>query len=144
MVVAVLLIADCLFLFDNVSITLRFIKISTTASMGSIKIHKLTDEGKIRMTILTVIANIKAKADKIEEVKAELLKLIDATREEAGCINYDLHQDNQNPAHFLFYETWQNQSALDKHAATPHFVNFKAATAGLMEELTLNKMTKIG
>ncbi|HBV77939.1 MULTISPECIES: putative quinol monooxygenase [Vibrio] len=96
------------------------------------------------MTRLTVIASIKAKEDKIEEVKTELLKLIDVTRAEEGCISYDLHQDNQNSAHFLFYEVWQNQAALDKHSSTQHLMDFKAATAGLMEEFTLNKMTKIG
>ena len=58
------------------------------------------------MAKLTVVANITAKADKVELVKAELLKLIDLTRAEEGCINYDLHQDNTNPAHFLFYENW--------------------------------------
>ncbi len=55
------------------------------------------------MAKLTIVANIKAKADKIDLVKAELLKLIDITRAEEGCLQYDLHQDNENPAHFLFY-----------------------------------------
>jgi quinol monooxygenase YgiN len=31
---------------------------------------------------------------------AELLKLIDITRAEEGCINYDLHQDKENPGSF--------------------------------------------
>jgi len=61
------------------------------------------------MTKLTIVANIKANPEKIDLVKAELLKLIDMTRAEAGCINYDLHQDNENPAHFLFYENWQSR-----------------------------------
>ncbi|WP_416383486.1 putative quinol monooxygenase [Psychrobacter sp. 28M-43] len=25
------------------------------------------------------------------------------------CINYDLHQDNKNPAHFIFYENWASR-----------------------------------
>jgi quinol monooxygenase YgiN len=56
------------------------------------------------MAKLTIVANITAKADKIDLVKTELEKLIDITRAEEGCINYDLHQDNENPAHFMFYE----------------------------------------
>ena len=43
------------------------------------------------------------QAEKIELVKSELLKLIDITRAENGCINYDLHQDNENKNLFLFY-----------------------------------------
>ncbi|GAL10173.1 hypothetical protein JCM19233_1150 [Vibrio astriarenae] len=62
------------------------------------------------MSKLTIVANIIAKQDKVELVKAELLKLIDVTRAEEGCINYDLHQDNENPAHFMFYETGRHVS----------------------------------
>ena len=38
------------------------------------------------MTQLTIIANIVANEDKVEVVKAELLKLIDITRSEEGCV----------------------------------------------------------
>ena len=58
------------------------------------------------MTKLTIVANITAKADQIDLVKAELEKLIDITRAEEGCLQYDLHQDNEKPAHFMFYENW--------------------------------------
>lgn len=60
------------------------------------------------MSRLTIVANIFAKQDSIELVKSELMKLIDTTRAEEGCIDYDLHQNNENPAHFLFYENWQS------------------------------------
>ena len=46
---------------------------------------------------LTIVARILAKEEKRELVKAALLKLIDVTRAEKGCINYVLHQDNENP-----------------------------------------------
>ena len=53
---------------------------------------------------LTIVARVLAKLEKRELVKTELLKLIDITRSEKGCINYDLHQDNENESLFLFYE----------------------------------------
>jgi quinol monooxygenase YgiN len=37
------------------------------------------------MEKLTLVANIKAKSDKIEFVKEELVKLIDAAHAEEGC-----------------------------------------------------------
>ena len=43
------------------------------------------------MSKLTIVANIYAKAGRIDFVKAELLKLIEPTRAEEGCLNYDLH-----------------------------------------------------
>lgn len=92
---------------------------------------------------LTIVANIIAKADSIELVKAELLKLIDATRAEEGCINYDLHQDNKNPAHFVFYENWLTEELLQTHLASQHIAQYKSATEGATESFTLNKMTKL-
>ncbi len=71
---------------------------------------------------LTVIARIKAKADKIEETKEMLLGLIGPTRQEAGCINYDLHVHQEDPSLFVFYENWTSKEALDKHLEMPYLV----------------------
>lgn len=95
------------------------------------------------MTQLTIIANIVANEDKIELVKAELIKLIDVTRAEACCINYDLHQDNENPAHFTFYENWETRELWQAHMANPHLAEYMAATDGAVAQFTLSEMTKI-
>ncbi|WP_117235543.1 putative quinol monooxygenase [Vibrio maerlii] len=95
------------------------------------------------MTKLTIVANIKANEDKIELVKAELLKLIDITRAEEGCINYDLHQDNENPAHFMFYENWTSRELWQKHMGNTHLADYMKATEGAVAEFTVNEMTHI-
>lgn len=95
------------------------------------------------MAKLTIVANITAKADKIDLVKTELEKLIDITRSETGCINYDLHQDNENPAHFLFYENWESRELWQAHMGNQHLKDYMAATDGAVEEFTLNEMTRI-
>ena len=95
------------------------------------------------MSKLTVIANIKAHTDKIDLVKTELRKLIDITRVEKGCINYDLHQDNENPAHFLFYENWETRDLWQTHMNNQHLADYMAATEGAVEDFTLNEMTMI-
>ena len=96
------------------------------------------------MAKLTIVANIHAKADKIALVKAELLKLIATTRGEDGCIQYDLHQDNDTPAHFLFYENWESRELWQNHMNAPHLAAYVAATEGAVESFTLNEMTIIG
>lgn len=73
---------------------------------------------------LTVIAHLVAKPDKIEETKAFLLSLVEPTRAEPGCVNYDLHQDDANPAEFTFYENWTNRAEWDKHMDMPHLKEF--------------------
>ena len=92
---------------------------------------------------LTIIARILVKAEKRELVQSELLKLVEMTRAEEGCINYDLHQDNENPNLFLFYENWASRELWQKHMDTAHLAAFKAATEGAVEEIVLNEMTVI-
>jgi quinol monooxygenase YgiN len=96
------------------------------------------------MPQLTIVANIIAKADQVDLVKAELLKLIEVTRAEAGCINYDLHQDNANPAHFMFYENWQSRELWQAHMGNQHLADYVAATEGAVVEFIVNEMTVIG
>lgn len=93
------------------------------------------------MPKLTIVANIHAKPGKIELLKAELTKLIAPTRAEAGCIQYDLHQDNANAAHFMFYENWESRALWQAHMGTPHLAAYGAATVGAVEAFTLNEMT---
>ena len=95
------------------------------------------------MSIVTVVARIEAKKDKIEFVKEELLKLIKPTKQDDGYIQYDLHQDNENPAIFVFYENWENEEFLDKHLGTKHLTDYIKATDGSVISFTVNKMTKI-
>ncbi|RKF20331.1 antibiotic biosynthesis monooxygenase [Alginatibacterium sediminis] len=95
------------------------------------------------MTKLTIVANIIAKDDSIDLVKGELLKLIDITRAEEGCINYDLHQDNENPAHFMFYENWQSRELWQTHMGNEHLAQYMKATDGCVDQFILNEMTQI-
>ncbi len=72
------------------------------------------------MAKLTIVANITAKAGTTDLVKAELEKLVPITRAEAGCLRYDLHQDNESPVHFMFYETWESRELWQKHMNAQH------------------------
>lgn len=96
------------------------------------------------MAKLTIVANIIAKQDKVELVKQELLKLIDITRAEEGCVNYDLHQDNENPAHFVFYENWESRELWQAHMGNQHLADYLAATEGAVDTFTVSEMTHIG
>jgi quinol monooxygenase YgiN len=95
------------------------------------------------MSQITVVAKIVAKEENRELVKTELLKLVQATRTEEGCVNYDLHQDNNDANVFLMYENWKDTHALAQHAASAHYVAFQTAAEGTIAELVLNKMTLV-
>ncbi|NMH89674.1 putative quinol monooxygenase [Flavivirga algicola] len=93
---------------------------------------------------LTIVAKILAKEEKRDLVKNELLKLIDITKAEKGCINYDLHQDNQNGNLFLFYENWESRELWQEHMNNAHLADYIKATDGAVEKFVLNEMTHIG
>ena len=95
------------------------------------------------MAKLTVIAKVVAKKDSVESLKSELLKLVPPTRKEAGCIEYNLHQDNEDPAVFVFYETWDSPGSLENHMNSEHFKNYVNAVGDLIEEKVVHKMTRI-
>lgn len=96
------------------------------------------------MSQLTIVANIVAAEDKVELVRTELLKLITTTRAEEGCINYDLHQDNENDAHFMFYENWETRELWRTHMEAKHLEAFVSATEGAIDSFTVNEMSVIG
>ncbi len=95
------------------------------------------------MSIVTVVAKVVATSDAIEDVKAELLKMIAPTRSEQGCMEYRLHQDNEDPAVFIFYEKWENLACLERHMNTPHFQAYVAAVGDKIAEKAVYKMTEI-
>ena len=89
---------------------------------------------------LTVIAKIKAKKGKTEFIKSELVKLIEPTRKEEGCIQYVLHQDNNDPSIFIFVENWLSKELLDKHLSNEHLKKYLENTEGSVEEFIINEM----
>ena len=92
---------------------------------------------------LTIVARIEAHNDKIDLVKTALQKLIEPTLTEPGCIQYDLHQDNQNPAVFLFYENWENRELWQNHMNNTHLHEYSEQTQGAVKSVTINEMTQI-
>lgn len=85
--------------------------------------------------------NIYAKPDKIDLVKAELIKLITPTVVEESCLNYDLHEDNENSAHRMFHENWKSRDLWLVRMGQPHFQIYMTATEGSVEDFTLKEMT---
>lgn len=70
---------------------------------------------------MVVVAKIKAVAGKEKEMEQALLAVIPKVREEEGTLVYTLHQDQNDPSVFLFYEKYKDADALVAHSSTPHF-----------------------
>jgi len=84
------------------------------------------------MPNVTVVAHIRAKQGKEEETKKALLALVGPTRREAGCLNYDLHQSDDDATLFVFYENWTSKGHLAAHAASAHIQSFRARAGEIL------------
>jgi quinol monooxygenase YgiN len=61
-------------------------------------------------------------ADKADEAEALLLDLRDRSREEAGCIGFDVARGIDDPNVFALHEVWRDVAALERHYTEPHFI----------------------
>ena len=95
------------------------------------------------MSIVTIIAKIVAKPASVEKVKGELLKLVEPTRKETGCIEYHLHQDKSDPAQFTFYERWESAEDLQKHMQSEHFKHFQRVLADSLQTVAVQELTRL-
>lgn len=69
---------------------------------------------------IRVVARLIALPEKVEELKAVLINLVEPTRKETGCIQYDLCQNQDDPTDFTFVEEWTTKEALETHLANDH------------------------
>ncbi len=95
------------------------------------------------MAKLTIIAHIEAQPEKIDYIKQELLKLIEPTRSAEGCVQYDLHQDLENPALFVFYENWENKAVWEHHINSDDLQKFLKIAEDSVATLTIHQMNRI-
>jgi quinol monooxygenase YgiN len=79
-----------------------------------------------------VVARFTAKPEKAEEVRSILRELVGPTRNEEGCTNYQLFQNNADRSDFVFIEEWTSHADLDAHSKTPHLHNALARAVPLL------------
>ncbi|WP_416706401.1 putative quinol monooxygenase [Acinetobacter sp. 197] len=48
--------------------------------------------------------------------------LVNMTRKENGCLQYELHQEIYNPSTLIFFEKWKTMEDLEDHLKTVHFI----------------------
>ena len=95
------------------------------------------------MSNLTVIGEIKAKPNNHDMVKKELVKLVEPTQKEKGCVKYDLHQDRRNPALFFFLEEWTGEDDLDNHLRSQHVTACASVIGDLVESTEVYRLDRV-
>ena len=71
-------------------------------------------------TQLVCIARFTVKRGKHRQLIAALRKLIRPTRQEKGCIRYEVNQQIDNERVITLVEKWSSKQTFDQHCAMPY------------------------
>lgn len=82
--------------------------------------------------MISVIAKIPMKEDKIDEAIAAIKELIKDVANEEGTLSYALNRDQKNPNTLVFIERYKDNDALKAHSSTDHFKAFSAKVPGFV------------
>lgn len=97
------------------------------------------------MPELSVVAVLTAKPGQEDVVRQALRALVSPTREEEGCLAYDLFESGAAPGVFLTQERWRGQDDLDAHLQTPHVAQaFASAGESLATAPGIHPLVPVG
>jgi quinol monooxygenase YgiN len=69
---------------------------------------------------------------KAKEFRDELLRVVEPTRAEVGCIRIHVFESLREPFVFAIHSEWVDEAAFELHAQLPHTVRFLGAAERLL------------
>jgi autoinducer 2-degrading protein len=61
---------------------------------------------------------------------------VSSVRDEPGCIDFQVLQDQTDPDTYYFFEVYRDEEAFRAHGQTPHFHRWRAASQEVLQEPT--------
>ena len=95
------------------------------------------------MSNVNVVATIVAKKGHEQDVETQLLGLVAPSRQDPGCLSYNLHQSLDDPAVFVFYETWESAALLEEHGKSKHLLAWRDKAPHLTASFDVKLLKKI-
>ncbi|KAL7483455.1 hypothetical protein ACHAW6_009125 [Cyclotella cf. meneghiniana] len=71
---------------------------------------------------ICILVEAEIKEDRMEEFLEMIEKNAVASRQEPGCIRFDVLQSEDAPNKFFFYEVYQDADAIAHHKTQPHYL----------------------
>ena len=71
--------------------------------------------------MITIVAKFKLKSGEKANFIRTAKNLIASSKQEEGCISYNLHEDINDENIMTFIEEWEDKQAIDFHNNTKHF-----------------------
>lgn len=80
-----------------------------------------------------VVAEFRTRPDQIAAFRAYMATHAALSLAEPGCRLFEVAQDTADPALFLLYEVYDDETAYVSHRATPHYARFRTTAPTLLE-----------
>ncbi len=77
--------------------------------------------------MIHLIATLQIKPGSLPQIREAVMPCIEATRQEKGCISYDLHQSMTDENTLVFVERWTDRDSLAAHFTEPHLIAWRDA-----------------
>jgi quinol monooxygenase YgiN len=87
--------------------------------------------------MIYVIATLTIKPDSLAALRDAAMPCIEATREEPGCIFYDMNASVSNSERVIFVERWKSREDLEGHFKSPHMKAWRDKSAPLIVSRTV-------
>lgn len=81
--------------------------------------------------MLLIIGTVRLLPENLERAKPVMRAMVEASRAEAGCLEYVYAEDLFAPGLIHVKERWIHQAALDAHFASAHIQTWRGSWAGL-------------
>jgi quinol monooxygenase YgiN len=94
------------------------------------------------METIVITAILKPKEGFEQQLLSELKKVQVSSRQEAGCINYNLHQSVEDQT-FVLYEVWENPAAMDHHIQSSHYQEYRENITDIVSSREVYKLKAI-
>ena len=78
--------------------------------------------------MITIVARNNLKKGQKAVFMEIARELVNKSRQEPGCLSYDLYEDAKDEESMVFIENWKDDAAIQAHFASEHF---KAGVASL-------------
>ena len=94
--------------------------------------------------MIRVVAHFKPKPGKLEEAWQLLSGFTAPTRQEKGCVFYDLHENSADPEDLTFIEEWESEADLDAHGESAHIQAGRRRMPELMDVVDVRRYRLLG
>jgi quinol monooxygenase YgiN len=76
--------------------------------------------------VITLIAEVTLKPEGVMEARAKGIAYSTECRQEKGCIQFQIHEDSEDPGVFFFYEQYASPEAFNAHVNSEHLKRWLA------------------